>query len=184
MKNDYSRKMLDTIRGKAATLAENKFLTPPIDDKIREMNDIEGAKYLMERAMKEKLTENANLDSDGGFPITKNTPQFSDVYVSQEETLRKTIGEEIDFGENGLIFYPETRDLILNGKIKSMNIAFQFRYTDPSGIGCYLWANGFQMTDENTRTLGKIKDAFINWKQSLLQNGDLIDKLYKVSKRQ
>jgi hypothetical protein len=44
MKNDYSRKMLDTIRGKAATLAENKSLTPPIDDKIREMNDIEGAK--------------------------------------------------------------------------------------------------------------------------------------------
>lgn len=36
------------------------------------------------------------------------------------------------------------------------------------------------MTDANSRTLGKIHDAYLNWKQSLIQDADLMDKLKKV----
>lgn len=180
--------MLATIREgqDKVKLAKNKPDIPIVENDCMK-NEIEETKFLMERALEEEkknLNEEFEKSSDGGFVITRTTPQFGDVFTSQEETLKKTIGEAIDFGEKGLVFYPSTHDLVLNGKIKSMNVAFQFRYSDPSGIGCYLWANGFQMTDENTRTLGKIRDAFTNWKQSLIQNGDLLDKLGKVASKQ
>ena len=73
------------------------------------------------------------------------------------------------------------KDLVLTGKINSLNLAFQFRYNDPSGDGCYLWANALQLTDTNNRTIGKIRDAFINWKNALIQDGDLIERLTQMS---
>ena len=79
-----------------------------------------------------------------------------------------------------MLYYPDADDLILNAEIPNMNAAIQFRYNDPSSEGCYIWANGLQMTDANSRTLGKIHDAYLNWKQSLIQDADLMDKLKKV----
>ena len=64
-----------------------------------------------------------------------------------------------------------------------MNTSFQFRFNDPSSEGIYIWSEGLQLTDSNSRTLGKIRDAFLNWKQGLVQDGDLMDKLKKVSER-
>ena len=78
------------------------------------------------------------------------------------------------------MYYKDNKDLILNGKIISLNLTFQFRYNDPSGDGCYIWCNSSQLTDNNLRTIGKIRDAFLNWKESLLQNGDIFDKLNKT----
>lgn len=118
------------------------------------------------------------------FPITKKTPHFGDVRTSQEEELLKTIGETIEYGEKALIYYPDNKSLVLNGKITSLNLAFQFKYPDSSGDGCYLWANALQLTEANNRTVGKIRDAYVNWKQNLIQNGDLMERLEKESKEQ
>lgn len=131
---------------------------------------------------KSLITE--DIDKSGAFVITKRTPQFSDVRISQEKALLKTIGESIDLDENALVYYPKIKDLVLSGKINSLKIAFQFRYNDPSGDGCYLWANSLQLTDVNNRTIGKIRDAFLNWKQSLIENGDLIEKLHKTATKE
>lgn len=60
----------------------------------------------------------------------------------------------------------------------------QFRYNDPSGDGCYIWTDGLQLTETNTRTIGKIRDAFANWKDSLTQNGDLMEKLKKYARKE
>ena len=60
---------------------------------------------------------------------------------------------------------------------------FQFKYNDPSGDGCYVWANGLQLTETNSRTLGKIRDAFVNWKNSLIENSDILEKLQKASEK-
>lgn len=113
------------------------------------------------------------------FPITKKTPHFSDVRVSQEEALLKTIGEAIELGEKALVYYPEKKDLVLSGKINAMKVAFQFRYNDPSGEGCYIWADALQLTETNNRTIGKIRDGYVNWKKNLVENGDLLEKLHK-----
>lgn len=123
------------------------------------------------------ITENESVKS---FPITKNTPQFGDVRTSQEEALIKTIGESIELDENALVYYANNKDLVLTGKINSLSLTFQFRFNDPSGDGCYIWANSLQLTDTNNRTLGKIRDAFVNWKNALIQNGDLMSKLYQA----
>ena len=68
-------------------------------------------------------------DSHKEFPITKNTLNFGDIRTSQEEALVKTIGESLDFAENALVYKPDTKDLVLSGKINSLNLVFQFRYT-------------------------------------------------------
>lgn len=118
--------------------------------------------------------------SVSSFPITKNTPQFGDVRESQEQALIKTIGESIELDDNALVYYANNKDLVLTGKINSLSLTFQFRFNDPSGDGCYIWANSLQLTDTNNRTLGKIRDAFVNWKTALIQDGDLMAKLHQA----
>ena len=129
------------------------------------------------RESKNVIKEDENKGKS--YPILKNDPQFGDVRESQEQSLIKTIGENIELDEKSLMYYSNNKDLVLTGKINSLNITFQFRFNDPSGDGCYIWATALQLTDTNNRTLGKIRDAFVNWKQTLIQDGDLMEKLYQ-----
>jgi hypothetical protein len=145
------------------------------------------SKILMEEAIdKKKVLTEEELDDDHKktFEIKKDTPQFGDVRTSQEETLRKTINDNIKFESNALKYYPDADDMTLDGKIPSLNLTFQFRYSDPSGDGVYVWCDATQLTESNARTFGKIRDAFGNWKDSITQDGDLMEKLKKASKNQ
>ena len=156
---------------------------------IRESNDKNSKNTLITEfangSQKDSMTQvnqNANnKEKKDSFPITKNTPQFGDVRTSQEEALVKTIGESIELDENALVYYASNKDLVLTGKINSLSLTFQFRFNDPSGDGCYMWANSLQLTDTNNRTLGKLRDAFVNWKNALVQNGDLMSKLHQAA---
>ena len=60
------------------------------------------------------------------FPINKSTPQFGDVREMQESDLVKTIGERVELGDDALVYYLDADDLVLTGKIKALNVAFQF----------------------------------------------------------
>lgn len=126
------------------------------------------------------ISENKDVNKKE-FVITKNTPNFGDIRNSQEDALIKTIGESIELEENALIYKPNIKDLVLSGKITALNMVFQFRYNDPSGDGCYIWVQELQLTEANQKTIGKVRDAFLNWKSSLLQNGDLLEKLHKAA---
>ncbi len=144
----------------------------------------------MEEAVKENkkkvLTEaEGEVDDEhkDSFEITKDTPQFGDVRTSQESAVRKAINDNVKFGEKALKYYPKAEDMTLDGKIPSLNLSFQFRYNDPSGDGCYVWTEAMQLTDTNARTLGKIRDAFSNWKDSITQDGDLMEKLKRASEK-
>lgn len=192
MATDFTKKMLQTIRENTEK-ARKQTVQPLIveDTKIEEKNFLTQAKFLMEEAEREIQKKNLNEEKheinddshEKSFPITKKTPQFGDVRVSQEEALLKTIGEQIKLDDDSLLYYPDAEDLVLNGEVKSLNTSFQFRFNDPSGQGVYIWADGLQLTEENSRTLGKIRDAFLNWKQGLVQDGDLMDKLKKVASK-
>lgn len=127
-----------------------------------------------------KIHEGTQKDGGKEFPITKDTANFGDVRSTQEETLIKTVGESIEFTKNALVYKPDTKDLILTGKITSLGLTFQFRYNDPSGDGCYIWVEELQLTETNQKTIGKIRDGFLNWKSGILQNGDLLEKLEQV----
>ena len=181
-----TRKMLDTLRkGRVdeARRAAEQFVT----EAQEQDNFLTRSKILMQEAIDENkkkiLTEEEEIDDShsDSFDITKNTPQFGDVRTSQEEAIRKAINGNVQFEENALKYYPKADDMTLNGKIPSLNLDFQFRYNDPSGDGVYVWTNAMQLTDTNARTIGKIRDAFSNWKDSITQDGDLMEKLKKAA---
>ena len=184
---NITKKMLDTLRkGRVdeARKAAEQFVT---EEQERD-NFLTRSKILMEEAIKENkkkvLTESeADVDDDhkDSFDITKDTPQFGDVRTSQEEAIRKAVNNNVKFREKALKYYPKAEDLTLDGNIPSLNLDFQFRYNDPSGDGCYVWTEAMQLTETNARTLGKIRDAFSNWKDSITQDGDLMEKLKKAS---
>lgn len=159
METDFTRNMLNSIR----CIKENKHTD-------------------LKNIIKEDINVSTNGNEEKGIPIKKNTPQFGDVRASQEDSLIKTIGEGVELEEDALMFYPESKNMVLSGKINSLNAFFQFNFNDTSGDGCYLWTNALQLTDTNTRTIGKLRDAFVNWKTTLLQNSDLFDKLQLQAK--
>ena len=192
MAKDFTRQMIKTIRENVEKTKTSKVAPLIVEEKAKEEdNFLTCAKILMEEAEneKKKLNEENNKNAfnddthNRAFRITKSTPQFGDVRTSQEESLLKTIGEQVKFDDDSLIYYPDADDLVFNGAIPSMNTTFQFRLNDSSGRGCYLFCDGLQMTDENSRNIGKILDGFLNWRQGLIEDGDLMDKLKKVSDR-
>ena len=184
--NSMTRKMLDTLRRgriEQAKWAAEQF----VNEAKEEDNFITRAKILMKEAVddskKKILTEEEEVDDDhrDSFEINKGTPQFGDVRTSQEDAIRKAINNNVQFSDSALKYYPKADDMTLDGKIPSLNLDFQFRYNDPSGDGCYVWTDAMQLTDTNARTLGKIRDAFSNWKDSITQDGDLMEKLKKAA---
>ena len=165
---DNTRSMLSRIRECINECNKPKMISPEEYEKKLLKEETEGE-------------DNSSDSEDKPFKITKSTQQFGDIRISQEETLLKTIGENVELSDDGLVYYPNNKDLVLTAKISALKIAFQYKYNDPSGDGCYIWANGLQLTETNNRTIGKIRDGFVNWKNNLIQNGDLLDKLHKAA---
>ena len=179
-----TKKMLAKLRENKVNQAKKASEEFVMESKEND-NFLTRSKILMQEAVNDKkkvlIEEENENDHNKTFEIKKDTPQFGDVRTSQEEALRKTIGENISFDSNALLYYPDSDDMTLNGKINTLNLSFQFRYNDPSGDGCYIWTEAMQLTETNTRTLGKIRDAFSNWKDSITQDGDLMEKLKKAA---
>ena len=183
---NITKKMLETLRRGRIEEARKKAEYFVVEEKEND-NFLTRSKILMEEAVQENkkkvLTEEADVDDShkDSFNITQSTPQFGDVRTSQEAAISKAVNDNVKFSENALKYYPKADDMTLDGKIPSLNLDFQFRYNDPSGDGCYVWTEAMQLTETNARTLGKIRDAFSNWKDSITQDGDLMEKLKKAS---
>lgn len=183
---NITKKMLETLRRGRIEEARKKAEYFVVEEQEKD-NFLTRSKILMEEAIQENkkkvLTEEADVDDShkDSFNITQSTPQFGDVRTSQEAAIRKAVNDNVKFSENALKYYPKADDMTLDGKIPSLNLDFQFRYNDPSGDGCYVWTEAMQLTETNARTLGKIRDAFSNWKDSITQDGDLMEKLKKAS---
>ena len=181
-----TKKMLEKLREGRVNQAKKAAQEFVMESKEND-NFITRSKILMQEAVennkKKILTEEETVDETHkeSFVVRKDTPQFGDVRTSQEEALRKTVGENITLENDALKYYPKSDDMTLNGKINTLNLKFQFRYNDFSGDGCYIWTEAMQLTETNDRTLGKIRDAFSNWKDSITQDGDLMEKLKKAA---
>ena len=126
--------------------------------------------------------ENDNVNKNKAFVIRTNDVQFGSVKSAQEDAIRKTVGD-VSFKDDSLKYFPAIKDLAINGEVTGIGVTFQFRYKDPSGDGCSIWADGLQLSDANTKTVEKIRDAFQNWKQSLVDDGDLMSKLDREANR-
>lgn len=181
MKQDIIREMLETIRS-----SKKEEVNPMLEGlgtgtPIRENNEY---REFMDR-MNSVITEEDDGDGNVSMRITNNTKEFGDIRASQEDTIKKTVGQNVEFGDDdGLVFYPEKDDLIMNGEIKSIGLSFQFRYAEPSGDGLFIWTDGLQLTEANNRVIGKLRDAFLNWKDGITQDDNLIKKLKQAYERE
>lgn len=178
---NITKKMLAKLREGKINQAKQASMVFEMEDKEND-NFLTRSKILMEEAAKTKkkvLTEgDESNDHKEVLEIKKDTPQFGDVRTSQEDAVKKAVNDNVKFDDNALRFYPDAEDITLDGKIPSLNLTFQFRYSDPSGAdGLYVWADALQLSEANTRTIGKIRDAYLNWRNSITQDGDLMNKL-------
>ena len=180
---DYTRKMLTEIRKR---MSEQNITDLPRIEKLNESDNIlRRFNILMEEAevdLKKKYVED-NEPDEKAFIVKTSDVQFGSVRSSQEDAIRKTVGD-VKLKDDAMKYYPEIQDLVINGEVTGLGITFQFRYKDPSGEGCYIWCEGVQLTDSNSRTIEKIRDAFLNWKQSLVEDVDLLDKLHKEANKE
>lgn len=175
MTQDIVKSMLDTIR-KSNESSKKKMV-----GKLKEETDMTGKDNFLTKT--KVLMEEMENQHSSSVVIGKDTPQFGDIKKSQEDMIIKTIGDQVQFKEDSLIFYPDANDIVINGTLPSLNTTFQFRFNDASGEGVYIFANGMQLTEANTRTIGKLRDAYLNWRTSLIEEGDLMDKLKKSIER-
>jgi hypothetical protein len=188
MADNVTKKMLETLRRgrvEQAKWAAEQFIDESVEERD---NFLTRSKILMQEAVDDKkkvITEEEQVDDEhsDSFDIDKDTPQFGDLRTSQEEAIRKTLNTNVQFEGNALKYYPNADDMTLDGEIPSLNLKFQFRYNDPSGDGVYVFCDATQLTDTNARTFGKIRDAYSNWKDSINNESDLMDKLKMASEK-
>lgn len=184
--HEITKKMLDKLREHRYAQAQ-KHANEFIKEEKEDDNFLTRAKILMEEAVENKkkvISENEQTDNEHkkALTITKKTPQFGDVLMSQIEQIKKTLNDNIIFDDNALRYYPDADDLTIDGKIPSLNLKFQYRYNDPS-TGCYIWCDAMVLNDENARMVGKIRDSYMNWKNSITQDADLLEKLKKYAEQ-
>jgi hypothetical protein len=183
---NITKKMLEKLREgrvRQAREAAEQFVT---EEKEND-NFVTRSKILMEEAVdnsKKKVLRESDEDTHKNFfVVKKDTPQFGDIRTSQEETIKKSINDNIKLENDALRYYPDSDDLTLDGKIPALNLKFQFRYNDPSGDGVYLWSEALQLTDANLKVVGKLRNCFMNWRDSITQDAGLMEKLKQASQK-
>lgn len=189
MGEDITKKMLKRIRESIDSMNKVKPLIN--EENFEKDNFLRRSEILMEEAentnRKKKLNEDVFDSEEEGnkkdFVVKASDPQFSNLRDSQEESLRKTVGD-VELKDDALVYHPDIDDITLDGIIKGLNIKFQFRFNDPSGDGCYITGADLQLTDANTKTIEKIRAAFQNWKQGLTNDGNTLKDLEKAAERQ
>lgn len=180
-----TKKMLAKLReGKdmQAKNAADQFVTEAKEND----NFLTRHKILMEEAVdnsKKKILREEDESHKDFFVVKKDTPQFGDIRTNQEETIKKTINDNIKLEDDALRYYPDSDDLTLDGKIPALNLKFQFRYNDPSGDGCYIWTEAIQLTDANLKVVGKLRNSFMNWRDSITQDAGLMEKLKQAANK-
>lgn len=183
-----TKKMLHTIR--ESMQRANKVKPLLNEDSTEKDNFLTRAEILMEEAEqprnKKKLNEDVfdskKENTTNDFVISANDPQFSNLRASQEESLRKTVGD-VELKDDAFVYHADIDDITLDGVIKGLNIKFQFRLNDPSSVGCYITAADLQLTESNLSTVQKIRSAFLNWKDSLTSDGNTLKDLEKAAQR-
>lgn len=185
---DITKKMLNTIRN---GVEKAKNVHPLVNEEKKEYdNFLTRAEILMEEAEKNSEKKTLNEDvysaqqngSDNDFVISPKDTQFANLRNSEEESLRKTVGD-VELKDDALVYHPDIDDITLDGIVKGLNIKFEYRYNDPSGAGCYASAANLQLTDDNIKVIQKLRAGFQNWKDSLTNDANTLHDLEAAAKR-
>lgn len=144
----------------------------------------------------ENILNEGNTNTQNGISIT-NSPKFGEnVLQSQEDSFKKSVNSgavfanenENDPMSNPLVFFPKgdnnsPSNIVFSGTIPSMNnLKFQFKLNEPSGNGCFVWADGLPLSDDNMKTLNKLYGYYLNWKDQWNVDIGSLDKAFNKEK--
>ena len=116
----------------------------------------------------ELLNEEIEEKTDG-VPYTMNDELMSSIL----ETTKAQFGADFTGFSNPMLYYPEDGDVVLSGKIPTLNdMRFQFRFKDQNG-GCYVWSSPLTLNKDTISTLSRIYGVFENWKNELTTTEDI-----------
>ena len=116
----------------------------------------------------ELLNEEIEEKTDG-VPYTMNDELMSSIL----ETTKAQFGADFTGFTNPMLYYPEDGDVVLSGKIPTLNdMRFQFRFKDQNG-GCYVWSSPLTLNKDTISTLSRIYGVFENWKNELQTTEDI-----------
>lgn len=122
----------------------------------------------------DKLQINKLLNEDieektDGVPYTMDDELMSSII----ETTKTQFGADFTGFSNPMLYYPEDGDVVLSGKIPTLNdMRFQFRFKDQNG-GCYVWSSPLTLNKDTISTLSRIFGVFENWKNELKTTEDI-----------
>jgi hypothetical protein len=164
MKEDYTRKMLNTLRNMDKSELNRK------GEKILNENDmsrkiIDTIKNSRRTIVEDNEKENTiNLDNISAFKTTID--QWKD-------NIKQTVQSNIDF--DSIVYSSDGGDIFITYKITDMgNTKVQMRYLDDTGNGLYIWMNGIQINDTNLQKIEHIKASYDNWRTSLIKDNTIL----------
>lgn len=155
MRNEdlVTRDILDKIRTICENLTDENKILSEADDKNKESIAITDDPKFGDSVLTNQI-EQFRTSVDGGAQFARPTENVSDC---------------------PLIYMPTTGNLIFSGTIPRLNnLKFQFVLRTNTGNGCFIWADGLILSDENMKTINKILGFYKNWCNSWeQQSGDL-----------
>ena len=122
----------------------------------------------------DKLQINKLINEDieektDGVPYTMDDELMSNII----ETTKTQFGADFTGFSNPMLYYPEDGDVVLSGKIPTLNdMRFQFRFKDQNG-GCYVWSSPLTLNKDTISTISRIFGVFENWKNELKTTEDI-----------
>lgn len=131
-------------------------------------NTIDAIRKLDKDKINGILNESVEEKPDG-IPYTMDDELMSSIL----ETTKSQFGADFTGFTNPMLYYPEDGDVILSGKIPTLNdMRFQFRFKDQNG-GCYVWSSPLTLNKDTISTLSRIFGVFENWKNELKTTEDI-----------
>lgn len=140
---------------------------------------------LSEEEDKENINKLKSSKIKNAIAITDD-PKFGQNVLSQQiEQFKSAVDSGAEFSksdsevaDNALIYLPETSNLIFSGVIPRLNnLKFQFLLKTNTGNGCFIWADGLILNEENFKTLSKLFGFYQNWCDSWAKEGADLEKL-------
>jgi len=145
--------------------SKENIITRNMLSKIRELQDAALSSSGLLKEEKEKKNSIAITDD----------PKFGNKVLSNQiKQFKTTVDGGAEFATPSdnvadcpLIYMPETKNLVFSGVIPRLNnLKFQFVLRTSTGNGCFIWADGLIMSDENMVTLQKLYSFYLNWRDS------------------
>lgn len=134
---------------------------------------------------------NNNLITNDAIAITDDPRFGQNVLTNQIQQFRSAVESGAEFSkvegnnvsECPMIYLPEKKNLIFSGVIPCLNnLKFQFVLKTNTGKGCFVWADGLILSEDNMAILSKLYGFYANWREQWNTEGADLEKMANALK--